>query len=78
MDGANTPEDGDIVVRRDTRNGKPVFVLNTTPGPDQLVLHTRDAAVRQARDFARSQQVRVWVTNGNHDFTLVEDFRVGR
>jgi len=72
----STPEDGDLVVRQDTHNGSRVFVLHTAPGPDQFVLHTRDAALVKARTFAKCQQVRVWMTNGDYDFTLVDDFCV--
>lgn len=76
MSAGSTPQDGDIVVRQDTRSGAQVFVLRTGSGPDQVVIHTRDAALEQARAFAKRQQVRVWMGSGKGDFTLVDDFRV--
>jgi hypothetical protein len=72
----STPQGGDIVVRQDTRNGKRVFVLRTAAFPDQMVVRTREAALERARTFAKHQQVRVWMANGDNDFTLVADFRV--
>jgi hypothetical protein len=48
MAGASDPQDGDVVIRQDTRNGKRVFVLHTAPGAEQFVFHTRDAAITQA------------------------------
>ena len=40
-----TPEDGDIVVRQETRDGTVVYVLHTAPGPDQYMLTTLEEAV---------------------------------
>jgi aminoglycoside/choline kinase family phosphotransferase len=72
----STPEDGDIVVRHDARDGKPVYVLHTAPRADQYLLRSREEAVAQALTFAKRQQVRAWMTDGDYDFTLLEDFRV--
>lgn len=72
----STPEDGDIVVRHGQRDGKYVYLLRTAPGPDQIVVQTRNDAVAQAVTWAKRQQVRVWMTNGDSDFTLLEDFRL--
>jgi hypothetical protein len=71
-----TPEDGDIVVREEHREGKGVYVLHTAPGTDQCVLRSRKDAVAQALTFAKRQEVRAWVTDGDYDFVLLEDFRV--
>ena len=76
MRAGTTPEDADVVVRPDIRNGTRVFVICTGSGPDQLVVRTRDAALERARAFAKHQQGRVWIRNGNHDFTLVDDYSV--
>jgi hypothetical protein len=46
------------------------------PGADQFILQTRDAAIAQAAAFAKRQGVRVWLSNGDGEFALVEDFRV--
>src|SRR5271167_2594766 len=72
----STPQDGDIVIREDTRRGKPIYVLYTAPGADQYALRSREEAVAQALTFAKREQVRVWQTEGDYDFKLIEDFRV--
>ena len=71
----NTPEDGDIVVGQDMRNGAYIYILHMAPGPDQYVLHSREDAIRQAITFAKRQEVRAWVTDGDYAFTLLGDFR---
>jgi hypothetical protein len=70
-----TPEDGDIVVREETREGTVVYALHTAPGADQYLLRTSDEAVAQALVFAKSGLVRVWLTDEGYDFVLFEDFR---
>ena len=72
----STPEDGDIVIGQEKREGRFIYVLHTAPGADQVLLDSREHAVVQAVTFAKRQGVRVWLTDGDHDFTLVEDFRV--
>ena len=76
MMARSTPEDGDIVVREEQRESKVVYVLHTAPGADQYVLHSREDAIRQAVTLAKRQSVRAWLTDGDYDFTLLEDFRV--
>jgi hypothetical protein len=76
MMARSIPEDGDIVVREEQREGKVVYVLHTAPGADQYVLGSREDAVRQAAAFAKRQSVRAWLTEGDYDFVLLEDFRV--
>jgi LPS sulfotransferase NodH len=76
MAARSTPEDGDVVIREEQRDGKGVYVLHTAPGVDQYVLRSREDAIAQAVTFARRQQVRAWVTDGDYDFALLEDFRV--
>lgn len=71
----STPEDGDVVVQRDKKDGTPVYVLHTAPGPDQLVFHSREDAVRQATVAAKHRRVRVWLADGSVEFRLLEDFR---
>ena len=72
-----SPEDGDIVVRQDKHENRHVYVLQTTPGPAQLRVQSRDEAIAQAVTFARRQQVRVWIAvDGDHDFMLLQDFRI--
>ena len=69
------PEDGDIVVREETREGVLIYVLHTAPGADQYLLRTREEAVPQAVTFAKREQVRAWLTDERYDFVLLEDFR---
>jgi hypothetical protein len=70
------PEDGDIVVREEKREGVLIYVLHIAPGADQYLVRTREEAVAQAVTFARREHVRAWLTDEGYDFTLVEDFRV--
>ena len=72
------PEDGDIVVQHEHRDGRERFVLRTAPGMDQIVVRSRTAALDQAIAFARRLQVRVWLVEGSHNsFTLIANFREG-
>jgi hypothetical protein len=71
-----TPEDGDIVVRQETREGRDVYVLHTAPGADQYLLRTRDEAVAQAVTFAKRQSVRAWFCGETSDVVLLNDSRV--
>jgi hypothetical protein len=75
MTARSTPQDGDIVISEERREGKAVYVLHTAPGADQCAFRSREDAMKQAVTFARRQQVRAWLTDGDHDFTLLEDFR---
>jgi hypothetical protein len=70
-----TPEDGDIVIREERRDGMPLYILPAVPGVNQSVLPVREEAVAQALRRAASLQVRVWLADGPGDFTLIEDFR---
>jgi hypothetical protein len=72
-----TPEDGDIVVREEKRDGTLVFVLHTAPGTDQHLLRSRGEAIAEALASAGRQHVRAWLTDEGCDFTLLEDFRGG-
>jgi hypothetical protein len=69
------PEDGDIGVREETREGTLVYVLHTF-GSDQYVLRNRENAVAQAVRFAKRARVRAWLADEGYDFELLVDFRV--
>ena len=71
-----SPQQGDVVVREDTLERRRVYVMSTAPGAGQYVLDSREEAVAQAVTFAKRQQVRAWLTDGDRDFMLLEDFRV--
>ena len=70
------PQQGDVVVREDTLERRRVYVMYTAPGAGQYVVHSREKAVAQAVTFAKRPLVRAWLTDGDRDFTLLEDFRV--
>jgi Protein of unknown function (DUF2934) len=70
------PEDADIVVHEEDREGTLAYVLHTASGADQYLLRTCDEAVGQAVTFAKRQHVRAWLTDDGYDFVLLEDFRV--
>ena len=71
----STPQNGDMVVREEHRDGTLVYVLHTAPGADQYVLRMREEAVSQAVTSAKRERVRAWLTDEGYDFTLLEDFR---
>jgi hypothetical protein len=52
----SAPQDADIGIRQDTRDGERLFVLHTAPGADQFILQTRDAAIAQAVAVAKRQR----------------------
>jgi hypothetical protein len=67
-----TPEDGDIVVRQETRAGTVVYVLHTAPGADQHLLHTHERAVAHALTLAERHGVRAWLTTDeSYNFVLL-------
>ena len=70
------PDDGDIVIRQETREGREVYVLHNAAGVGQYLLRTREEAVRQAVTFATRQGVRAWLARATHDFVLLNDVRV--
>lgn len=70
-----TPEDGDITMRAEVREGTLVFVLRAVPGPDQFILPARETALVRARTVARRRGVRVWLADSDGPFTLLEDVR---
>jgi hypothetical protein len=76
MSTRTTPQDKDIVIRQEQREGTMMYVLRTAPGPDQYILRSRDEAVAQAVTVAKREHVRAWVTDECYDFVLLEDFRV--
>ena len=71
----SAPEDGDIVIRQDEREGRVVFILHTAPGADQYLPHSREEAVAQALEFAQREHVRAWFDNGDDRFVLLGTFR---
>ncbi len=76
MPTRTTPEDGDIVVRQEKRDGTVVYVLHTAPGPDQYLLRAREEAAAQALTLAERDGVRAWLTTDeSYDFVLLEDFQ---
>ena len=57
-----TPQDGDVVVCREHRDGTIAYVLHTAPGPDESVFHSCEGAVAQAVTIAKRNGTRAWYT----------------
>ncbi len=72
------PEDGDVVIGQQTREGRRAYVLHTVPGPDQCLLRTQEEAARHAMRFAEWRGVRAWVTRNGSDFVLLRDLQTLR
>lgn len=58
MPAHTSPQNGDVLVRQETRDGTVVYVLRTAPGTDQYLLRKREDAVLEALTFAERQGVR--------------------
>jgi hypothetical protein len=52
-----------------------VYILHVAPGIDEWLCNSRADAFPDATRVAARERVRVWVTAGDYDFLLVEDFR---
>jgi hypothetical protein len=76
MAARSIPEDGDVVLREEEREGMVFYVLDTAPGEDQHVLWMREEAIAKALACAERQHVRAWLTDEGYDFLLLESFRV--
>ncbi len=64
------PQPGDIVITRLSRS--PVaFAVGVAEKPPQIAFRTYDEALRQAREFARWHETRVWRLDGERRLTLV-------
>jgi hypothetical protein len=72
----STPDDGDIVVRQESREGGDVYVLHTAPGAGQYLLRTRAEAIAHAVAFAKRQGVRAWLCDETSDCVVLDDSRV--
>jgi hypothetical protein len=70
------PEDGDVVVRQERRDGALAYVLHTAPGAHQYLLRTRAEAVAHALAFAEGHRMCAWLMDEAHDSLLLGDFRV--
>ena len=73
-----TPRWGDVVVRKEKRDGIFVYVLRIAPETDHEVLTAREEAVAQGLLLAERQHVCVWMTDNWVDFDVLEDFRTVR
>jgi hypothetical protein len=69
-----TPEDGDIVIRVEHRDGERVYLLHSTRGPDQILVRSQAQATASAVASARHEHGRVWLDDGRQ-CVLLEDFR---
>ena len=73
MVAASVPSDGDVVIREEARETACVYVLRTLPGPYQLVLPSYELAARHALQFAKRQNVNVWIEDGESDAVRLQD-----
>ena len=74
MSARTTPQDEDIVIRQEQREGTIMYVLHTAPGPDQYLLRSRDEAVAQAVTVAKREHVRAWLTDEGCDCVPQKEF----
>jgi hypothetical protein len=77
MSARTSPENGDILVRQETRDGMVVYVLRTAPGTDQYLLRTREDAVVQALTFAERQGVRAWLIDDSDHYVPLTNGQMG-
>ena len=69
------PTDGDIVVREQRRGQSLAYLLRAQPGPDQIIVWSRDTALAQAQSIANRRRVRAWLTvDGQAHVPLEEVF----
>jgi hypothetical protein len=71
-----SPENGDVLVRQETRDGTIVYILRTAPGTDQYLLRTREDAIVQALTFAERQGVRAWLIDDSDHYVPLTDGRM--
>jgi hypothetical protein len=70
------PEKDDVFVRE--RRGHPgaEYVIGTPCAPAGLVLKSRNEAISQAVEFARTAHVRAWMENSRDQPVLLGSFRL--
>lgn len=73
MDKRVRPQDGDVVVTRESRSPI-VFTIRQLPGDVQLSASSRDDALRLARGFAMKNAVDLWYSEGE-TLRLLEAYR---
>ena len=78
MPARTSPENGDVLVRRETRDGMVVYILRTAAGADQYLLRTREDAVVQAVTFAERQGVRAWLIDDSDHYVPLTNGRMGQ
>jgi hypothetical protein len=75
MPARSIPENGDVVVREDMRNGVRTYILHTFRGAEERTYSSSEQAFADAATLAERDRVRVWLTDEGYDFLLLEDFR---
>jgi hypothetical protein len=76
MSARSIPENGDVVVREELRNGTRTYILHTFPHADERTYGSSEQAFSHATMLAERDRVRVWLTDEGYDFLLLENFRV--
>jgi hypothetical protein len=71
MTARAVPQDGDVVVRKDRREGTLVYVLHAAGSVDQLIVRSREEAVTQAVVFAKREHVRAWLMDERDGLRLL-------
>lgn len=68
------PDAGDVVICRND-SGAARFLVGVYGQPPQMTYGTYDLAVHEACAFARTVEVDVWFTEGDHGFVEVARYR---
>jgi hypothetical protein len=71
---ALVPQDGDVVVARESRSAV-ACTVRQHPGDIQFIASPRDEAVRLARTFAQAHAVDVWYAEDGTSHRLLEVYR---
>ena len=73
---AATPQDGDLIVRRETvHHGQPVFLVSALQARWETTCLTYDEAVDVAERTARAYKSNIWFTSDGVEFDLVASYR---
>jgi hypothetical protein len=70
------PEDGDVLVRPESRDAAPVAHPAQVRRRSGSPSHAREGSL--ARQGCRKKRLRVWIGHDEHEYTLLADFRLPR
>jgi hypothetical protein len=69
------PEKDDVFVREGRGHPGAEYLVGTSSSPAGLVLNSRNEAIAQALEFARSAHVRAWMDGSRDQSVLLGSFR---